>query len=109
MSLRSLSHFEAKRLVENLELDQDARAALIHYIAAQAAPDDWSNETIAQEAGRASRRAIEAISRVATLNSDLNALSATVGDLSASLEAMATIIAEQQEKIDMLVEIALSK
>ena len=99
----ALSHSSARRLLASLTGDEKTISALSRYIAEQEAPEDWSNETTAQCANRASNRAIEAISRVGTLTSDLQAannriatLEASQAGLQAAAEAMLLMIEEMR-------------
>jgi hypothetical protein len=90
--MHHISHTDARRLIIAMDCPADVREALLIYVAGNAAPDNWDNQTTAQHAARASARAIEAISRAGTLQTDLTALQAEVR--------------HQRELIDMLIEIA---
>lgn len=70
-----ISHNEARAILRTLTGDSTQLARLADYIDAQQdGPRDWDRLSDREHSIRAANRAVEAISRVGTLNSDLSAL-----------------------------------
>lgn len=90
-----ISHHQARRLVDSLAGDPETIAALRTYIAEQShGPKDWDSLTDREHSVRASNRAVEAISRVATLADDLGKAQARIAALEASTGDLNEIIGE---------------
>ncbi len=98
-----ISHHAARRLLDGLAGDPETIDKLAEYIRAQErGPKDWESLSDREHNIRAANRAVEAISRVATLNTDLAhanariaALEAAQRDLSDVLEAVLGMIEAQ--------------
>ena len=88
-----ISHGEARRLLNGLEGDPDTIARLGEYIRAQAhGPKDWESLTDREHNIRAANRAIEAISRVGALHSDMRAVEARISALEASQRDLSEVL-----------------
>lgn len=92
--MRTISHGEAKRLLSSLTGEPETIAQLRDYIdRQQSGPKDWESLTDREHNIRAANRAVEAISRVGTLNDDVRGLNARIDALEASNRDLGEVLA----------------
>lgn len=90
-----ITHHRAKQLLGGLEGDPETLAKLAEYIRAQErGPSDFEGLSEREHAIRAANRAVEAISRVGTLTTDLRASEARIAALEASQRDLSDILGE---------------
>lgn len=88
-----MTHNQARRLLQTLDVDDRVRQSLTDYINRQEkGPPDFDNLTDREHSIRASNRAVEAISRVATLQSDLGDAQERIAQLEENQRSLATVL-----------------
>lgn len=96
-----ISYHQARRLLDTLSGDPETVAALRSYIDAQAnGPRDWDSLTDREHSVRAANRAVEAISRVATLTDDLRKAQGEIDALRASQADLSDVLGEVLALLD---------
>ncbi len=89
-----ISHFAARRLIESLNGDPDTLASLAEYVRQQErGPIDFEGLSERQHATMAANRAVEAISRVGTLTTDLRDAEARIAAVEASQRDLSEVLA----------------
>ncbi|MCB4862557.1 hypothetical protein K7W03_23480 [Sphingobium sp. PNB] len=88
-----MTHNQARRLLQSLDVDDQTRQSLTQYINSQEkGPPDFDSLTDREHSIRASNRAVEAISRVATLQSDLDDAQERIAQLEDNQRSLATVL-----------------
>lgn len=96
-----ITHRDARTLLGGLEGDPETVAKLAEYIRQQErGPADFEGLSEREHVTRAANRAVEAISRVGTLTSDLRAANARI----AALEAQGRDLGEVLEAVLAMIE-----
>lgn len=90
-----ITHNQARRLLATIDTDASTKDRLAQYINGQErGPAEWENLSDRDHSVRAAQRAVEAISRVATLTTDLGAAEARIASLEASVDELRGIVME---------------
>lgn len=90
-----ITHYQAKQLLGGLEGDPETVAKLAEYIRAQErGPADFEALSDREHANRAANRAVEAISRVGTMQTDLRGHEARIAALEAQGRDLGDILGE---------------